>query len=87
MLHHSKFQDRGEFLRRLGDVLHESCIVVTSREKPEEIAALQGDKLPVRVWQLQGLDEIAGRELLQAKGLKITKVLVSSARKMYRNHN
>ena len=66
------YQDYGEFLRRVGDVLHQSCVVVTSREKPEEIAVLQGDKLPVRVWQLQGLEEIAGQELLQAKGLKIT---------------
>ena len=47
-------------------------MVITSREKPVEISALQGDKLPVRVWQLQGLDEITGHELLQAKGLKIT---------------
>ena len=66
------YEDYGEFITRVGDVLHQSCVVVTSREKPKEIAALQGDKLPVRAWQLQGLDEIAGRELLQAKGLQIT---------------
>ena len=68
------YQDYGEFIRRLGDVLHQSCILITSREKPEEIAALQGDKLPVRVCSLKGLDEVAGKKLLQAKGLKIADI-------------
>ena len=72
-LYRNGYEDYGEFIRRVGDVLHQSCIVITSREKPKEVAALQGDKLPVRVLQLQGLDEIAGRELLEAKGLNITK--------------
>ncbi|GAB4541267.1 MAG: NB-ARC domain-containing protein [Pleurocapsa sp.] len=71
-IYRNGYEDYGEFIRRMGDVLHQSCIVVTSREKPEEIAALEGDKLPVRMWQLQGLDEVAGSKLLAAKGLKIT---------------
>lgn len=66
------YEDYGEFLRRLGDVWHQSCAIVTSREKPEEISALQGEKLPVRVLHLRGLDETAGQKLLQAEGLAIT---------------
>ena len=34
-LYRDGYQDYGELLRRVGDVLHQSCVVVTSREKPE----------------------------------------------------
>ncbi|MFM7428202.1 MAG: AAA family ATPase [Elainella sp.] len=51
-------QDYGELLRCLGEVPHQSCVVITSREKPEELLALAGDA--VRVVQLQGLTEASG---------------------------
>ncbi|MBD2067173.1 NACHT domain-containing protein [Leptolyngbya sp. FACHB-671] len=63
------YEDYGEFLQRVGEVAHQSCLVITSREKPPEIAYLEGDILPVRVLQLGGLDEAAGQKILQAKGL------------------
>jgi len=63
------YEDYGELLQRVGEVAHQSCLVITSREKPPEIAYLEGDILPVRVLQLGGLDEAAGQKILQAKGL------------------
>jgi WD40 repeat protein len=63
------YEDYGELLQRVGEVAHQSCLVITSREKPPEIAYLEGDILPVRVLQLSGLDEAAGQQILQAKGL------------------
>jgi len=55
-------------LRRVVETPHQSCLVLTSREKPGEIAALSGKSLPVRSLQLAGLQEEA-REIFKEKSL------------------
>lgn len=62
------YQGYGELLQRVGQELHQSCLLLTSREKTPEIALLEGDTLPVRSLRLEGLGE-AAHELLQAKAL------------------
>ncbi|NJK66409.1 MAG: hypothetical protein HC789_17775 [Microcoleus sp. CSU_2_2] len=62
------YEEYGNFFKRLGECRHNSCLVLTSREKPKEIALMQGDTLPVRCLTLQGLDASAGGQLLQLKG-------------------
>ncbi|MCC5641660.1 hypothetical protein LC607_01530 [Nostoc sp. CHAB 5824] len=59
----------GEFLWRLGETGHQSCVLLTSREKPTEVAALEGDGLPVRTLALSGLEVAAGQTILTLKGL------------------
>lgn len=59
----------GELIRRIGEAQHQSCVILTSREKPEEISAFQGEKLPVRCIKLAGISNVEVREILQAKGL------------------
>jgi WD40 repeat protein len=65
------FENYGELLRSLGEVGHQSCIVLTSREKPAEVAALEGTALAVRSVRLDGSIE-AAQAILQAKGLRGT---------------
>ncbi len=62
------YEGYGELLQRVGEVQHQSCLVLTSREKPLEIVALEGETLPVRVLQLTGLKQAEAQELLNAKG-------------------
>ncbi len=50
------YEGYGELLRQLGELPHQSCLVLTSREKPKEIALLEGQTRPVRSLQLNGLD-------------------------------
>ncbi|MEA5476574.1 NB-ARC domain-containing protein [Pseudanabaena galeata UHCC 0370] len=64
------YEGYGSLLRRVGEVSHRSCVVITSREMPEEVATLEGDILPVRALQLTGLDEPAAERVLEAKGIK-----------------
>lgn len=59
----------GELLRRAGEIAHQSCFLLTSREKPQEMGTLEGDRLPVRTLPLVGLDVAAGQHILNAKGL------------------
>jgi len=68
-IYRNGYQDYGELLKRVGEIAHQSCVVLTSREKPQEVSALEGDKLPIRTWSLAGVDTIAGHHLLDAKGL------------------
>lgn len=58
----------GEFIRRIGESQHQSTLILISREKPKEIAAIEG-KLPIRSLQLNGLQAIDAAEILKSKGL------------------
>ncbi|MEI6064948.1 MAG: NB-ARC domain-containing protein, partial [Pseudanabaena sp. ELA748] len=63
------YEGYGALLRRIGEVAHRSSVVITSREMPEEVATLEGDILPVRALQLNGLDESAAERVLESKGI------------------
>ena len=65
------YEGYGELIQHIGSTNHQSCLLLTSRECPRELAPLAGDRLPVRLWPLGGLDAEAGRELLKTKGLDL----------------
>jgi hypothetical protein len=62
------YEDYGELLKRVGEAPHQSCLVLTTREKPKEIGRLEGETLPVRVLQLKGLYVVEVQEIFKAKG-------------------
>jgi WD40 repeat protein len=62
-------EDYGQLIRRIADTSHQSCLILTSREKPGEIAASEGETLAVRSFQMPGLKAVEGEELFNAKGL------------------
>ncbi|RUS97406.1 hypothetical protein DSM106972_085090 [Dulcicalothrix desertica PCC 7102] len=63
------YENYGEFFKLLGETSHSSCVVLTSREKPQEVATLEGDTLPVKTLQLTGLQENAALELVRSKSV------------------
>src|SRR6266705_1898808 len=68
------YEGYGRLLGRLAESAHQSCVLLTSREKPREIEPLEGARGPVRSLRLVGLDEQTVRELLADKGLGGTPV-------------
>ena len=64
----AEYQDYGQLFQRIGRELHQSCLMLLAREKPREIAVLEGEQYPVRCLTLKGLDS-AAKEILQAKQL------------------
>ncbi|MGL4621854.1 NB-ARC domain-containing protein [Chroococcidiopsis sp.] len=62
------YEGYGQLLRCFGEVSHQSCAIVTSREKPKEVAWLEGEWLPTRSLLLRGLQLAQGRELFRQKG-------------------
>jgi hypothetical protein len=68
------FEDYGDLLRRIGEESHQSCLLLTSAEKPREIARLEGNTLPVRVLQLSGMGLEEAGEIFRDKGLQEEKL-------------
>src|SRR5260221_5297360 len=61
------YKDYGRLLRRVAQTEHQSCLLLTSREKLIDLVALEGSRTPVRSLRLDGLDAIAGEQLLVEK--------------------
>ncbi|EFH86187.1 eIF2A-related protein [Ktedonobacter racemifer] len=66
------YEGYGRLVGRLAESEHQSCVLLTSREKPREIEPLEGARGHVRSLRLQGLDEQAAHELLADKELNGT---------------
>ncbi|WP_242041242.1 NB-ARC domain-containing protein [Leptolyngbya sp. FACHB-261] len=62
------YEGYGQLLRAIGETSHLSCLLLTSREKPREIALLEGAQELVRALSLSGLTPDDGRTIFQQKG-------------------
>jgi WD40 repeat protein len=58
----------GEIFRQVGEIRHQSCLLLTSRDQPPEIRLLTDTSLHVRSWQLGGLQKTEAQELFELKG-------------------
>ena len=63
-----QYKGYGELLRRLGTESHRSCLLLCTREKPREVARLEG-KASVYSLHLKGLATEAGSAIFQEKQL------------------
>jgi hypothetical protein len=63
------YQGYGQLLRRVGEAHHQSCLLLTSREKPEGVALLEAEDLPVHSLEVTGLQESEADEIIKAKNL------------------
>ncbi len=65
------YENYGAFFRRIAESSHKSCLILTTREKLEELNPLEGEKLLVRHLRVQGLADAEAQEILRAKGLNL----------------
>lgn len=68
-VYQEEYKSYSTLIKRIGQTEHQSCLLLTTREKPKEIAVLEGERLPVRTLRLNGLKEEEGRKILRVKGL------------------
>ncbi len=68
--YHEGFADYSELLRCIGSTTHRSCLVLTSREKPQEVAVSEGRTQPVRSLLVGGLPAEFGQKILLEKDLR-----------------
>ena len=62
------YEGYGQLFQQLGTVPHQSCLLLTSREKHKEIAQLDGKTRPVRSLQLSGLGVAEGTQIFSEIG-------------------
>jgi WD40 repeat protein len=66
------YEGYGRLLQRIGESRHQSCLLITSREKPKEVALLEGEVAATRSSHLAGLRSAEGQVILKDKGLQGT---------------
>jgi WD40 repeat protein/transcriptional regulator with XRE-family HTH domain len=66
------YADYRDLLQRLSETDHQSCLLLTSREKPAELGPREGPNAPVRALALGGLDDAACQALLEEKEIRAT---------------
>ncbi len=64
----SGYADYGELFSTLGRMNHQSCLVLTSREKPTDVGRMEGVNAKVRTLTLPGLDAAAGQQIFADRG-------------------
>ncbi|MGB7439493.1 MAG: NB-ARC domain-containing protein [Coleofasciculaceae cyanobacterium] len=62
------YEEYGELFQLLGETVHQSCLLLTSREKPREIDLLQGKTDLVRSFPVEGIEPAECQEILKTKG-------------------
>ena len=62
-------EEYGKLIDTIGETLHKSCLLLTTRELPKGIVLLAGKATPVRVYLLEGLKVKDGLKVLEDKGL------------------
>src|SRR5260221_9421369 len=77
------YAEYGTLLQGLSERAHQSCLLLTSREKPSELGPLEGRSAPVRVLPLTGLDDVACQIILEAKDIGGTAGDVGALARLY----
>jgi len=64
------YKDYGFLIERVADGEHQSCLMITSREKPGGMSVREGDGVRVRSLQLTGLGQPASQAILSQIGIE-----------------
>ncbi len=66
------YEGYGQFLNCVGETHHQSCLILTTREKLRGISHQEGEHFPVRSWRLSGLAQENAQAIFQEKGLRLS---------------
>jgi WD40 repeat protein len=77
------YEEYGQLIKRIGEISHNSCLVLTSREKPKDVALLEGKTLPVRTLRLNGLEVADGQKIFEVKGFSASDSELSTVIERY----
>jgi WD40 repeat protein/DNA-binding SARP family transcriptional activator len=77
------YEGYGQLIERVAQRHHQSCLVMTSRERPRGIARLEEDLPIVRTLRLNGLSDEAGQSILKTRGVSGATVHVGALVQRY----
>jgi WD40 repeat protein/transcriptional regulator with XRE-family HTH domain len=77
------YDEYDALLHALGERQHQSCLILTSREKPGVLGPLEGRAAPVRMLHLTGMPDHACQLILEAKDIVGTAADLSTLAQLY----
>ncbi|MCB0222151.1 MAG: hypothetical protein KDI02_00530 [Anaerolineae bacterium] len=77
------YEDYGQLIQHLGNHQHQSCLLLTSRESPQELTRLERNLPWVQSLLLSGMETAAGQEILQYSGLSPAKPTAATVVRRY----
>lgn len=63
------YQPYGDFINKIGQLLHQSCLLLTSSETPRTISRLTGKNQAVRCLKIKGLKPENAKQILKNEGI------------------
>ncbi|MCB9419181.1 MAG: AAA family ATPase [Ardenticatenaceae bacterium] len=63
------YEEYGQLIKQIGTLDHISSLILTSREKPNELGQMESVALPIRSYYLSGIHLSEGQQILIDKGL------------------
>ena len=79
-----EYQDYKTFLQMITEIEHQSCLILISQEKCQEMISLDSELYPIHSLELSGLDN-AATEILKNQGLNNEETWLNLI-KLYENH-
>lgn len=80
------YEAYSELWRRMAASDHQSCLVMVSREQPQEFHRLQTQEASVRALHLRGLEQTEALQLIQGRGLRAPASALSALIQRYAGH-
>ena len=80
------YEDYSKLFQRVGEIAHQSCLLLTSREKPKELLFLEGSSSSIRSLHLSGMEYRESRDLLKDRGLSGSKQAWTRLIELYRGN-
>jgi WD40 repeat protein len=80
------YENYEQLLTKIGDLQHQSCLLITSREKFIELAKLEGKTQPVRSLKLNDLATSAAKKLFESEDLSDTEGQIEKIVELYRGN-
>ncbi|MBV7338849.1 hypothetical protein KFU94_63645 [Chloroflexi bacterium TSY] len=77
------YEEYGQLFKRIATSPHQSCLLLTSREKPKEISLLETGNHAVYSLQLEGLPKDAGQAMLHGHGIQDGEDVIDQLVKRY----
>jgi len=66
------YEGYGQLLSCIGETRHQSCLVLTTREKPRGISHQEGEHFPIHSLRLSGLAQENVQEIFKEKGFTVS---------------
>ncbi|MGB7440066.1 MAG: NB-ARC domain-containing protein [Coleofasciculaceae cyanobacterium] len=66
------YEGYGQLFSCIAESPHQSCLVLTTREKPREISYQEGEHFPIHSFQLSGLSAENVQEIFREKGFTVS---------------